>query len=125
MTGLFEAHQQHRLQQSTHSSRLPAGGEPSRQRRRLGFRPGQEGPLGFQSQARKIPTPWGRARQPTPVLLPGKSHGQRSLAGYNPWGHKEPDMTEQLNTYVSNRKQSLSVEISFVRNVEEQRLNLW
>ena len=33
---------------------------------------------------------------PTPVLLPGKSHGQRSLTGYSPWGHKELDMTEQL-----------------------------
>ena len=34
--------------------------------------------------------------QSIPVFLPGKSHGQRSLAGYNPWGHKEPDMAEQL-----------------------------
>ena len=32
--------------------------------------------------------------QPTPVFLPGKSHGQRSLVGYSPWGHKESDMTE-------------------------------
>ena len=32
------------------------------------------------------------------VFLPGKSHGERSLAGYRPWGHKESDMTEQLNT---------------------------
>ena len=32
--------------------------------------------------------------QPTPVLLPGESHGQRSLAGYSPWGLKESDMTE-------------------------------
>ena len=32
--------------------------------------------------------------QPTPVLLPGKSHGQRSLVGYSPWGHKESDTTE-------------------------------
>ena len=31
--------------------------------------------------------------QPTPVVLPGESHQQRSLAGYNPWGHKESDMT--------------------------------
>ena len=31
---------------------------------------------------------WRRAWQPSPVLLPGKSHGQRSLARYNPWGHK-------------------------------------
>ena len=33
----------------------------------------------------------------TPVFLPGKSHGLRSLAGYSPWGHKESDMTEQLH----------------------------
>ena len=38
--------------------------------------------------------PWRRARQPTPVFLPGESHGQRSLVGYSPWGHKESDMTE-------------------------------
>ena len=40
-----------------------------------------------------------RRRQwhPTPVLLPGKSHGQRSLVGCSPWGHKESDMTEQLH----------------------------
>ena len=35
-----------------------------------------------------------KERQPTPVLLPGKSYGQRSLAGYRPWGHKESDTTE-------------------------------
>ena len=38
-----------------------------------------------------------RKWQPTPVLLPGESHGQRSLVGYSPWGHKESDTTEQLN----------------------------
>ena len=32
----------------------------------------------------------------TPALLPGKSHGQRSLIGYSPWGRKESDTTEQL-----------------------------
>ena len=32
-----------------------------------------------------------RAWQPTPVFLPGESHGQRSLVGYNPWSHKESD----------------------------------
>ena len=32
----------------------------------------------------------------TPVFLPGESHGQRSLAGYSPWGGKEMDMTERL-----------------------------
>ena len=41
----------------------------------------------------------GRRRwHPTPVLLPGESHGWRSLAGYSPWGSKESDMTEQLST---------------------------
>ena len=30
----------------------------------------------------------------TPIFLPGKSHGQRNLVGYSPWGHKELDMTE-------------------------------
>ena len=38
-----------------------------------------------------------RQWHPTPVLLPGKSHGQRSLVGYSPWGCKESDMTEQLH----------------------------
>ena len=35
-----------------------------------------------------------RAWQPTPVFLPGESHGQRSLAGYSPWGRKESDTSE-------------------------------
>ena len=35
---------------------------------------------------------------PTPVLLPGKSHGRRSLAGYSPWGCKESDTTERLHS---------------------------
>ena len=41
--------------------------------------------------------PWRRKWQPTLVLLPRKSHGRRSLAGYSPWGSKESDMTEQLH----------------------------
>ena len=44
---------------------------------------------------------WGRSPerrewQPTPVFLPGKSSGQRSLAGYSSWGHKESDTTETI-----------------------------
>ena len=35
--------------------------------------------------------------QPTPVLLPGESHGGRSLVGYSPWGRKESDTTERLH----------------------------
>ena len=38
--------------------------------------------------------PWKRKWQPTPVFLPEKFHGQRSLAGYRPWAHKELDITE-------------------------------
>jgi len=34
--------------------------------------------------------------QPTPIFLPGESHGKRSLVGYSPWGHKESDTTEWL-----------------------------
>ena len=41
--------------------------------------------------------PWRRKWQPTPVFLPGESHGQRSMAGYSPGGHKESDMTERLH----------------------------
>ena len=42
--------------------------------------------------------PWRRTWQRTLVFLPGKSRGQRSLAGYSPWGLKESDLTEQLST---------------------------
>ena len=41
--------------------------------------------------------PWRRKWQSTPVLLPGKSHGQKSLVGYSPWGCKESDTTERLH----------------------------
>jgi len=37
---------------------------------------------------------WRREQQSTPVFLPGEFHGQRSLAGYSPWGYKKSDMTE-------------------------------
>ena len=40
--------------------------------------------------------PWRRQWQLTPVSVPGESHGQKSLAGYSPWDHKESDMTERL-----------------------------
>ena len=39
---------------------------------------------------------WRRKWQPTPVFLPGESHGQRGLIGYSLWGRKESDMTKQL-----------------------------
>ena len=42
--------------------------------------------------------PWRRKWQSTPVLLPGKSHGQRSLVDYSPWSRKESDMTERSSS---------------------------
>ena len=44
---------------------------------------------------------WRRQWHPTPVLLPGKPHGWRSLVGCSPWGRKESDMTEQLHFHFS------------------------
>ena len=44
---------------------------------------------------------WARQWHPTPVLLPGKSHGRRSLVGCNPWGHWGLDMTERLHFHFS------------------------
>jgi len=48
--------------------------------------------------------PWRRKWQPTPVLLPGKSHGQRSLVGYSPWGRKriEHDLVTKQQITESN-----------------------
>ena len=43
---------------------------------------------------------WRRKWQPTPVFLPGKSHGRRNLVGYSPWGCKESDMTEWLHFHL-------------------------
>ena len=57
---------------------------------------------GFDPWVGKIP--WRRARQPTPVFLPGESHGQRSLEGYSLWDLKESGTTEatwHAGTYVA------------------------
>ena len=64
--------------------------QPHRQRRKVWFLPD--------------PTPLRRRqRHPTPVLLPRKSHGQRSLVGCSPWGREESDMTE-LFTFMPWRR---------------------
>ena len=55
--------------------------------------------------------PWRRALQPTPVFLPGESHGQRSLAGYGPWGLKELDMTEAAEHKLTDRCIDVEVDI--------------
>ena len=65
--------------------------ESACQWRRCGFNPG----------VRKIP--WRRKLQPTPVFLPGKSHGQRGLAGYSSWCCKELDMTEHTQTLCTQK----------------------
>ena len=44
---------------------------------------------------------WRRQWQPTPVLLPGRSHGRRSLVGCSSWGHYESDMTKRLHFHFS------------------------
>ena len=48
----------------------------------------------FNLWVRKIP--WKRAWQPIPVFLPGESQGQKSLAGYGPYGLKESEMTQVI-----------------------------
>ena len=61
---------------------------------------------GFDPWVGKIP--WRRKWQPTPVSLPGESHGWRSLVGYSPWGRKESDTTKGLHFLL------LSLNIYFV-----------
>ena len=57
-----------------------------------------EDPAGFRDG---YPSYWRGQWHPTPVLLPGKSHGQRSLVGCRPWDCEESDTTEQLHFHFS------------------------
>ena len=52
--------------------------------------------VGFTPGSKRSPRA-GNGRQLAPVFLPGKFHGQRSLAGYSPWGCKELDATEHAH----------------------------
>ena len=83
------------------ASRLPAQGHPTAQPLLAPHDRSQGPPCGSGSKSvclqcwrpgldpRVGKSPWRRQWQPTPVFfLPGKSHGQRSLVGYSPWGHK-------------------------------------
>ena len=54
--------------------------------------------------------PWRRKWQPTPVFLPGKSHGQRSLAGYSPWCCRESDTTEQPSMHTREEISNLQTQ---------------
>ena len=64
---------------------------------------------GFDPWAGKIP--WRRKWQPTPVFLPGESHGQRSLVGCSPWGCKEMD------TRLSDFTFTFAVNFEFMGNL--------
>ena len=71
------------------------------------FIPGLEGTI-----------PWRRAWEPTQVFVPGKSHGQRRLAGYSPLCHKEM----QLNNYRSEDRVLKSTELAIVVRKAESRI---
>ena len=80
------------------------GKESACQRRRPGFDP-WVGTI-----------PWRRKWQPTPVFLPGKSHGQRSLSGYSSWCHKRVRhdlVTKQQSKFTKNRDNFICVHQSF------------
>ena len=56
---------------------------------------------------------WSRKGQPTPVFLPGgKFHGQRSPAGYSPWGRKESDMTEHTHNSITKKKKKEQTKVT-------------
>ena len=74
--------------------------------------------LGFNPWVWKVS--WRRKWQPSPGFLPGKSHGQRSLVGYRPWGCKELDTTEQLHFQFSSVQFSRSVVSDSLRPHESQ-----
>ena len=57
--------------------------------------------MGSQGVGHNWMTEWRRQWHSTPALLPGKSHGQRSLVGCSPWGREESDMTERLHFHFS------------------------
>ena len=64
-------------------------------------------------------SPWRKKCLPTPVFLPGEFHGQRSLVGYSPWGHKESDTAKRLTLSLSlNIKSKLqsSLDILHTKN---------
>ena len=58
---------------------------------------------------------WRRKWQPTPVFLPGESHGWKSLVGYSPWGRKESDMTERAH-FTSLHSNCIYLTLSICQN---------
>ena len=67
---------------------------------------------------------WRRKWQPSPVFLPGEFHGQRSLVGYNPWGHKESDTIERItHTHKSQMVTGLVGKCKELRLYSDKLLN--
>ena len=58
---------------------------------------------------------WRREWQSTSVLLPGKSHGQRSLLGYSLWGHKDSDTTEWLHIHFHAESILGSIKVKLIK----------
>ena len=77
--------------------------------------------LGFHLWVGKIP--WSREWQPTPVSLPGKFHGQKSLAGYSPWGCKESNTTECVHTHTHTHTHT-ELPVKWTKSTNLKRL-LW
>ena len=69
---------------------------------------------GFDSWVGK--TPWRREWQPTPVFFPGKSHGQRSLEGYSPWGHRVGHDWAHRCTHIGSSSANEGIELSKPRS---------
>jgi len=66
---------------------------------------------------------WRKAWQPTPVFLSGEFHGQRSLVGYSPWGHKELDLTERPTLSLSHMKVKINTILTEMWLDDAQLLN--
>ena len=76
----------------------------------------QCGRPGFDPWVGKVP--WRRKWQSTPVLLPGKAHGQRRLVGYSPWGLKKWDITKRVHFHLITFAMALSPStVSFISEI--------
>ena len=74
--------------------------------------------------------PGGGHGNPSQVFLPGESHGQRSLAGYSPWGCKESDMIERLNNnnqhdFRAGMLLQLKLSLFIVNRAQRPRRAVW
>ena len=87
--------------------------------------PARAGDMGLIPRLGKIPR--RKKWQSTPLLLPGKSHGWRSLAGYSPGGRKELDTTERLcfhyKQLYANKMDNLEVMDKLLERYSLPRLN--